>query len=135
MTDDDKPDDLPPDQPDDGSANEPLVLDARAARVYESKKRRVERERKEGEEFWRKALNTFVGRREIWRLLTDARTFEERFASGPNGFPNSQATDYYRGERDFGLRLYQKLLVIDLEHVSQMHIENDTRFVRPPGQS
>jgi hypothetical protein len=130
LIDGDPPDSETDDQRDKG-ADDPIAADARERREYESKKRKLARQKKEGEDLWRAVLGTEIGRREVWGLLSDARTFEERFASGPNGFPNPQATDYYRGERDFGLRLYQKLLVIDLDHVKLMHNECDARFAQP----
>lgn len=124
-------DDDPPEQQSELSADDPIAADAEQAQAYETKKRKQVRQRKEGETFWRAVLSSEIGRREIWGLLSDARTFEERFASGPNGFPNPQATDYYRGERDFGLRLYQRLLLLDVENIRRMHDECDSRFARP----
>ena len=59
----------------------------------------------------------------------------ERHAAGPTGFPDPMATDYYRGQRDFGLNLYFKLAAIDRAAILLMHGEHDdARFPKPPLQ-
>lgn len=97
----------------------------------ESKKDRAERERREADNFWRDCLSSVIGRRELWLLAagaTGAHAFETRFASGPNGFPDPNATWHAKGEQDFGLRLYHQWLRLDPSAVSKMHHENDVRF-------
>lgn len=91
-------------------------------------KNRAKREAAEGDAFWRRALEDKVGRREIWRLLMNAHTFEDRFAVGPNGFPQSEATWFQAGERAVGQRLYLSLLRIDHGAVYAMHTEHDAAF-------
>ena len=84
-----------------------------------------------GNKFWQSVLATAVGRQEVWALLTAAHTFEERFACGPNGFPQVEATWYHAGEQAFGMRFYQSLLLIDHDAVVQMHEEHDARWIKP----
>ena len=91
--------------------------------------RRSRQKKDQSAEFWKEILSTVVGRQEIWALLTEARTFETRFACGPSGFPQTEATWFHAGQQDFGLRLYQKLLAISPTDVLQMHKEWDYRFI------
>lgn len=98
---------------------------------------RIAREKQEerlsaAEVFWRGVLADPVGRREVWQLLQAAHTFEERFACGPNGFPQPEATWFHAGEQSFGQRFYQKLQFVDREGVWLMQDEHDPRYARPP---
>ena len=98
----------------------------------EAKNDRIRREQREADEFWRGLLNSGpVARRELWRLIagpTNAHAFDTRWMVSPSGMPNQQATDYARGEQDFGLRLYHAWLRLDASAVALMHAENDQRF-------
>lgn len=85
----------------------------------------------ETDEFWKAVLKDRIGRRTIWGLLQAGHVFETKFACGPNGFPQSEATWYAKGEQDFALRLYHNLLRLDLTGVHLMHSEHDPRFVTP----
>lgn len=114
--------------------SEQPTVDASTRAGVRQQERKVDRERREGEEFWRRTLADPVGRREIWRLLAGeggAHVFEERFAVGPNGFPQTEATWFAAGEQAFGLRLYQHLMRIDRAGVFLMHDEHDQRFAKP----
>ena len=73
-------------------------------------------------------LGTKQGRRFLWRILDAAHTFEERFACGPNGFPQPEATWFHAGEQALGLRLYQTWLRASPDATAAMHKENDPRF-------
>jgi hypothetical protein len=79
-------------------------------------------------EFWRAIMGHPTGRGIVWGLLQDAGTFEERFATGPNGFPQVEATWFHAGQQAFGLRLYLHLLKIVRSEVATMHDELDPRF-------
>lgn len=92
---------------------------------------RIQREAREGIDFWRAALSTIVGRRELWAFLQSCHAFEERFACGPNGHPQPDATWYHAGERDTGQRLYRSLFRIDRDAIGKMHDENDPAFAKP----
>lgn len=80
------------------------------------------------DDFWRRVLADEVGLEIVWGLLTDAHTFETRFACGPNGFPQTEATWFHAGRQEFGLALYHKLLQIDVAAVQRMHALHDPRF-------
>jgi hypothetical protein len=125
MTDDDdspEPRDL---QPEDGIGN---AADPEAMRVAREKR---EEHASEAERFWRGVLVDPVGRREIWKLLQSAHTFEQRFACGPNGAPQPESTWFQAGEQSFGLNFYLMLQFIDREGVWRMQDEHDSRYARP----
>jgi hypothetical protein len=82
----------------------------------------------EAKAFWKSVFADPVGRREIWGLLAQAHPFEERFACGPNGFPQTEATWFHAGEQALGLRIFQSLSIIDREGVFKMLDEYDPRF-------
>lgn len=97
---------------------------------------RIAREKRDermsdAERFWRGVLADPVGRREVWGLLQSAHTFEERFACGPNGFPQPEATWFHAGEQSWGQRLYQRLQFLDREGTWLMLDEHDSRYARP----
>lgn len=104
------------------------IGDAADGKRIRKRRERVQDEALAGAAFWRAALNDPVGRREIWSLLISCHTFEERFACGPTGYPQPEASWFQAGERETGLRLYRSLLRIDHELVSQMHHEHDAAF-------
>lgn len=127
------------DEPDDDQPQLELAdLGQNAADLDQLQKRLTARQiaQRESDRFWLTVFSTEAGRREMWGILTAAHTFEERFAVGPNGFPQSEATWFHAGEQAFGQRLYQKWLAQDPENVILMHIENDARFAhRKPKKS
>ena len=91
---------------------------------------KIKRDRQEAESFWRAVFNDRIGRREIWRLLEAANTFDTPFMTGPNGFPNEAASWWREGQREFGLRLYHSLLTLDREGALRMQDEHDPRFIK-----
>lgn len=115
--------------PDDGPDN------ATSRVRSESHKRRLAREAFEAREFWKAVFGNQVGRREMWRLLQQMHPFEERFACGPNGFPQPDATWFNAGQQSIGLRIYHAWAVLDRDGVFQMHDENDSRFAKKAGAS
>jgi hypothetical protein len=120
MAEDDTPEDRLPAE---------TVNAADPASLRESR-RTQRRAQEQGDEFWRKVMADEVGRREIWSFLQACHTFEERFACGPNGFPQPEASHYQAGERDTGLRLYRSLMRIDHDKLHQMHVEHDAVFAK-----
>ncbi len=84
-----------------------------------------------GAAFWKRVLEDPDGRKEIYDLLKQAGTFEERFACGPSGFPQVEATWFHAGEQAMGMRLFQSLIVVDRANVFLMMDEHDPRFARP----
>jgi hypothetical protein len=95
------------------------------------RRNRIKREYDEAVGFWSHALSTEIGRREIWKLLESAHAFEDRFACGPNGFPQVEATWFQAGEKAFGQRLWLTLQKYDLQGVLKMHSELDGRMGKP----
>jgi hypothetical protein len=87
---------------------------------------------RESDRFWKSVFSDPVGRREMWLFLEAAKPFEERFACGPNGFPQPEATWFNAGQQSLGLRIYQTWLNKFPELVMQMQRENDPRFMAPP---
>jgi hypothetical protein len=96
------------------------------------KRQRARRADEEAAEFWRGVFADPIGRREMWALLQNCHTFEERFACGPNGFPQDLATWYQSGERDVGMRLWRSWLRLAPEGVALMMRESDPVFRDAP---
>ena len=123
-----------PDEGDEATEDQPAPEEAQPnaadPKALKEQRRKARRSKDQAKDFWRRVFGDEVGRREMWRLLQEAHTFEERFACGPNGFPQETATWYQAGERDFGLRLYHSFLVLDPEGVLKMHTECDNRFAK-----
>lgn len=84
--------------------------------------------------FWKAVLADPVGRQEIWEWLgksDGAHAFETKFACGPNGSPQPEATWVAHGEQMLGQRLFQTLQQIDFEGCWLMLCEHDARFTKP----
>lgn len=106
--------------------------DTSSPRQIETKKRCIAREKREAEDFWRAIFSTEVGRAQMWQIIgVQAHAFNERFACGPNGFPQGDATWFAAGEQALGQRLYQSWFLIDPKGVMLMLQEHDTRFPKP----
>ena len=86
---------------------------------------RAKLKEEEAGDFWRRALGTEVGRRELWGVLAAAHAFDERFSCGPNGFPQPEATWFEAGQQAFGFRLYRSWLRLAPDGVALMMQEND----------
>lgn len=129
--DDDPPEDefdpqpLPAEQP---------TVDAASVRTYRSARVGEKRRARDAATFWRNVFADPVGRYEMWGILASAHAFEERFACGPNGFPQPEATWFNAGQQALGQRLYQTWMQHDFEGVHLMLTENDSRFAPPPKQ-
>ncbi len=119
------------DTEDEGSSDVEPIDNAADPEAVQRTLRRTRKGQVKDAEFWKGVLASETGRRIIWGLLQDAGTFQERFACGPNGFPQVEATWFHAGSQAFGLRLYQSLAVIDRSGLFQMHDENDPRFAKP----
>lgn len=105
-------------------------LNAADPKAFRERRRKADIDRENAEAFWQRVFSDPIGRREMWGILTDAHAFEERFACGPNGFPQTEATWFQAGEQALGLRLYLSWQRIAPEGVLLMHQENDHRFAR-----
>lgn len=122
------------DDAEDGGEQQVVMDDAADPRQITRKANKAEKIKLEKIAFWKAVLANEIGRREVWGLLTDCHAFEERFACGPNGFPQTEATWFHAGEQAFGQRLYQTLCQMDLAGVMVMHEELDSRWARPKRQ-
>lgn len=97
----------------------------------EQQRLEIEEKQREGFEFWKSALGTVVGRREIWNLLTDSGAFRignANYAIAGAGFPQDRATDYHMGARDWGDKWHKWFLVHHTEATIQMWVENDPAY-------
>lgn len=95
------------------------------------KLKRVKRASDRAAEFWKQALSNEVGRAELWGILQDCHAFETRFACGPNGFPQPEATWFEAGKQDVGQRLFFTLTKHDRAGAFLMLDEHDPRFAKP----
>jgi hypothetical protein len=114
-------------------AARPARDDALDGKRNERKRERIAREQREAYAFWKQALNSPVGRRELWRLIATgagAHCFETRFPCGPAGAPDGNACWHAKGEQDFGLRLYRYWIGVDPAAVCKMHDEHDFQLAR-----
>lgn len=76
-------------------------------------------------EFWQMILATEEGRREIWQILSDAGTFEQRGGVSANGGYDPILSAFWGGQKSLGHHFYARLLGYDREGVVQMLIEHD----------
>lgn len=113
--------------------DEALTDEEKERKKLDEQTRRLEEEKHEGAKFWMLALNSVVGRREIYRLLDSMGTFRSGFteyAVTGVGFPQDRATDYARGARDAGRRWFEYLEFHHTELVIEMRAEHDPEFAK-----
>lgn len=108
------------------------VENAADPKSIKQKRRRVAKRVDEVAAVWRGVLATDAGRRAVWEMLQAGHFDEDRFACGPNGFPNPQATEFERGVQAHARRLYDSLQVLDHHGVYLMRCEHDPKFVNAP---
>ena len=126
------------DDDDDSEHHEPLELPAAEQPTVDAgdpkavKKRKITQKilQREEDRFWQGVFADEIGRRCMWKLLQEGHPFEERFACGPNGFPQTEATWFHAGEQALALRVYQTWLSRFPNEVMQMHREHDPRFTK-----
>lgn len=110
------------------AAGEQPTTSAADPKASQERRRKRDIEQEQARIFWSRVLRDAVGAREIWRLLKDLHFQEERFACGPTGFPQPEATWFHAGEQAAGQRLYQMLARQDREAVLAMHDQFDPVF-------
>ena len=98
---------------------------------YTKKLNEIERRDIEAREFWKQVFAHPIGRRELWGILQATHAFEERFACGPNGFPQVEATWFHAGEQALGQRLFLSWQRFDPQGVFLMQQEHDPRLAKP----
>lgn len=87
-------------------------------------RRRGQREDDKRALFWKAVFADKIGRAEMWGILQSGHAFEERFATGPNGFPQPEASWCEAGEQRLAFRLYLSWLRLAPEGVALMLSEN-----------
>ena len=117
-------------EPSDDETGAPRVNAAEPASLRKARARASLR-KEEASDFWRRALGSEVGRRELWGVLASAHAFDERFACGPNGFPQPEATWFEAGQQALGFRLYLSWLRLAPEGVGLMMAENHPALADP----
>ncbi len=122
----DVPEDRPQDIPAQQSAVSPKEDKKRAARKTLAERKDLE--------FLQRALADEAGRRLLWSILSAAGTFEQKYGFGPYGHPNSEASQFFAGQRDLGMRLYHTWLAQDHAGVSLMLHEHHPLFPKPKGK-
>lgn len=121
--DDDAPDDIS-----DEELEKLTEFDAGDPVAVKRQKRKADIQEREARRFWDYIFGLEVGRREMFKLLRDCHAFEDRFACGPNGFPQPEATWFQAGESSWGRRLVQTWMANHTDAFAQMLRENDPRF-------
>ena len=81
--------------------------------------------------FWIAALGTQGGRAALWEFLEAAHIRESRFACGPNGFPQPDATWFELGQKSMGEWLQHKLMTADYDGYGRMLREHHPDFQAP----
>lgn len=105
----------------------PNAADPVQNRKYEDRRKKEDRETAE---FWRSVMALPTGRRVMWGLIRDAHAFEVRFACGPTGFPNPDATWFQAGQSDVGFRLWKTLRKHAPKDAMTMEAEHDREMSR-----
>ena len=80
--------------------------------------------------FWKNCLGSVIGRRVLFSLLDATHWSEVKFACGPNGFPQQEATWFHAGEQSIGERLWLSWFRIDPDNAMVMLRENDPRLAK-----
>ena len=124
MTDDPPEDETPPDAAEESvSAADP------------DQQKRIRRRRESVEEkkarFWETVFADPIGRACMWEILQTASWSKDRFANGPAGFPDANATFFQAGQRSIGDALFYSWLKASRDGVMMMLDENDERFYVP----
>ena len=105
-------------------------------RGEEIERRKLAAERRlkerEGQRFWERCLADPIGRKEIWRLLSDLNTFETRFPISPVGMPDGAAIWFAHGRKDFGQTFWKFLIRASREGTLAMMDEHDPAFAPEP---
>lgn len=110
-------------------AEQPELFNAAEPKQVQKRESKAKRAKRLSDAWWRRVLADPVGRAQMWGIIqTECHAFEERFACGPVGFPDANATWFEAGRQSVGQRLYQTLMTIDPMNTHLMLIENDPRF-------
>ena len=108
-----------------------VQVDAADPVVHRKRATKAALRHREIQRFWQAVFDDPIGRAEMWGILSQAGTFDDRFGVGPNGFPQPEASWFHMGARSLGLRLFQSWQALAREGVFLMQDEHDPRFTRP----
>lgn len=126
---------MSPDDEDDAPVDRPEILPEQVNAADRKERRRrethVQLEARAVRDFLQQALANPGGRKFLWDILNASGAFESRYGFGPNGFPNSEASWEYRGQKDFGLRLYHAWSVADRAGMLSLLDEFHPHFPKP----
>lgn len=115
----------------DDQDGQPQAYDAGEPSAVRKRETKAQLRQRQTDEWWRRTLADPVGRREMWGIIQqECHAFEERFACGPNGFPQAEATWFEAGRQSVGQRLFQTLFMRDPVNAMLMLAENDPRFAQ-----
>lgn len=117
---------------DDDEQAEPLpdeIPNAAEPKAIRRQRDTAKRREREAGEFWKQVFASKVGRREMWAILQSGHAFDERFVTGPNGFPQTEATWCQAGEQRLAFRLYLSWMKLDPEGVALMLQENEPGLI------
>jgi hypothetical protein len=113
---------------DEGDEIEQPAVDAGNPVAVRRRKKQLKFDKQDSVNFWKLVFSTPVGRREMFGMLRATHWSEIKFACGPNGFPQPDATWFAAGEQSVGDRFFISWLIMDPENVLLMLRENDHRF-------
>jgi hypothetical protein len=80
-------------------------------------------------EFWSSVFSTPEGRREMWGILADLRTFEITGGVSANGGYDPIISAHHASRRDVGQKLFLAWMAYDREGVLQMLFEHQPRVI------
>jgi hypothetical protein len=103
------------------------AADPRRIRRRETK---IQRDKREADEFWRSVFASEVGRREMWGILLASGFTAERFGAGPTGFPDPNATWFRLGVQTVARELLEGWEIRDHEGVYLMRCEHDPKYFK-----
>lgn len=75
-------------------------------------------------EFWQAILSTEQGRRELWRMLAEAGTFDHRSGISANGSFDPVLSAFHAGQKALGNHFFSRWLSYSQADVLQMLVEN-----------
>lgn len=122
--------------PGDEEEERPTALEKGAVNVANPESVRQARRRGKRDDdkralFWKAVFNDPVGRAEMWAILESGHAFDERFATGPTGFPQPEATWVEAGEQRLSFRLFLSWMKLAPDGVQQMIAEHHSAFEKP----
>lgn len=82
-------------------------------------------------DFWRRVLAEPIGRQVMWEIIVGCGTFENRFQTGPTGFPIAEETWFHLGRKNIGEGIREILEKADRMAVFTMFEEHKADWQKP----